>query len=152
MATEAQTTRYAIRKLVLRKESIGLSAFILSRVEVVEGSHKKPLFMQNKPKFQKARMNANTVVTKDYDNWTLGERGKNKANTNPKQTQTNPKQAQNEPKTNPISKARTALLASAAAKFTSKKDFSNYFLDMVAQICYFYAQFFNRLLFIFGTS
>ncbi len=50
MATEAQTTKYAIRKLVLRMESIGLSAFILSRVEVVEGSHKNHLLCKTNPK------------------------------------------------------------------------------------------------------
>ncbi len=48
------------------------------------------IIMQNEPKFKKARMNASTVLTKDYDNWTLGERGKNKPNTNPIQTQTKP--------------------------------------------------------------
>jgi len=95
MATESQTTKYAIRKLVL-------SAFILSRVEVVEGSHKKPLIMQNKPNFQKAQMNASTVLTKDYDNWTLGERGKNKPNTNPIQTQYKANSNPIKPKTNPI--------------------------------------------------
>jgi len=51
-------------------------------------------FMQNKPNFQKAQMNASTVVTKDYDNWTLGERGKNKPKTNPIQTQYKAKQSQ----------------------------------------------------------
>ncbi len=50
----------------------------------------KPLIMQNEPKFPKAQMNASTVLTKDYDNWTLGERGKNEPKTNPKRTQTNP--------------------------------------------------------------
>jgi len=35
-------------------------------------------------------MNVNNVLTKDYENKTLGERGKNKPNSNPKQTQTNP--------------------------------------------------------------
>jgi len=58
--------------------------------------------MQNEPKFQKAQMNASSVLTKNYDNWTLGERGKNE----PKRTQYKPKMNQNEPKrtqTNPIS-------------------------------------------------
>jgi len=43
--------------------------------------------MQNKPNFQKAKMNVSAVYTKDYENksnWTLGE---NKPNSNPKQTQ-----------------------------------------------------------------
>jgi len=41
------------------------------------------LFMQNKPNFQKAQMNANVFITKDYENksnWTLGQ---NKPNSNP---------------------------------------------------------------------
>ena len=50
----------------------------------------KPLIMQNEPKFKKAQMNASTVLTNDYDNWTLGERGKNEPKTNPKRTQTKP--------------------------------------------------------------
>ena len=50
----------------------------------------KPLIMQNEPKFQKARMNVTFDKTKDYDNWTLGERGKNEPKTNPKRTQTKP--------------------------------------------------------------
>jgi len=58
----------------------------------------KPLIMQNKPNSQKAQMNASIVLTKDYDNWTLGERGKNKANTNPIQSQSNPIQSQYKPK------------------------------------------------------
>jgi len=57
--------------------------------------------MQNKPNFQKAQMNTSTVLTKDYDNWTLGERGKNKPKTNPKRTQSNPIQTQYEPNTKP---------------------------------------------------
>ena len=39
--------------------------------------------MQNKPNFQKAQMNANVFITKDYENisdWTLGQ---NKPNSNP---------------------------------------------------------------------
>jgi len=46
--------------------------------------------MQNKPNFGKAHMNVNKVLTKDYENKTLGQRGKNKPNTNPIQTQTKP--------------------------------------------------------------
>jgi len=53
--------------------------------------------MQNKPKLQRSQMNVNKVLTKDYEKKTLGERGKNKPKTNPKQTQTNPNKA----KTNP---------------------------------------------------
>jgi len=39
--------------------------------------------MQNKPKVRKSQMNVNDDIKKDYENETLGERGKNK----PKQTQ-----------------------------------------------------------------
>ena len=38
-------------------------------------------------------MNVNKLLTKDYEKTTLGERGKNKPKTNPKQTQTNPNKA-----------------------------------------------------------
>ena len=61
-------------------------------------------FMQNKPNFQKVKLNVNKVLTEDYGKRTLGQRGKNKPNskpikanfpaprgeTNPIQTQTNP--------------------------------------------------------------
>jgi len=52
-------------------------------------------FLTNKPNFPKSQMNVKAYKTKKYDNWTLGECGKNKANTNPIQTQY-------EPKSNPI--------------------------------------------------
>ncbi len=62
-------------------------------------------FMQNKANFRKSQMNVNKVLTKDYEKKTLGERGKNKANTNPIQTQykanSNPIQSQNKPNTKP---------------------------------------------------
>jgi hypothetical protein len=41
------------------------------------------LFMQNKANFPDAQMNVNKVFTRDYENKTLGERGKNKANSKP---------------------------------------------------------------------
>ncbi|HIJ51767.1 MAG TPA: hypothetical protein HPP66_01275, partial [Planctomycetes bacterium] len=70
-------------------------------------------FMQNKPNFQKDQMNVSRVSTKDYEDKTLGKRGKNKPNPNPIQTQSNPikankmpKQTQFKPKTNPISEAK----------------------------------------------
>ena len=55
-------------------------------------------FMQNKAKFRKSQMNVNKVLTKDYEKRTLGERGKNKPNSNPIQTQSKPKQTQYKPK------------------------------------------------------
>jgi len=39
--------------------------------------------MQNKPNLGKAKMNVNKVITTYYENKTLGERGKNKPNSNP---------------------------------------------------------------------
>ena len=56
-------------------------------------------------------MNVNTDITVDYEKRTLGERGKNKPNSNPIQTQSNPikankmpKQTQYKPNTKPNSK------------------------------------------------
>ena len=40
-------------------------------------------FMQNKANLPDDQMNVNKVLTRDYENETLSERGKNKANTNP---------------------------------------------------------------------
>ncbi len=39
--------------------------------------------MQNKANLPDAQMNVNSVITKDYEKRTLGERGKNKPKTNP---------------------------------------------------------------------
>ena len=39
--------------------------------------------MQNKPNFQKAKMNVNIYYTKVYNNETAFRRGKNKPNSNP---------------------------------------------------------------------
>ncbi len=60
--------------------------------------------MQNKANFRKSQMYVNDFITNDYDNWTLGQRGKTKpiqsqlkpikANKMPKQTQFKPKQSQ----------------------------------------------------------
>jgi hypothetical protein len=54
--------------------------------------------MQNKPNFRKSQMNVNTVIAKEYEKRTLGERGKNKPNSNPikanKNAKTNPIQTQ----------------------------------------------------------
>ena len=51
------------------------------------------LFMQNKAKFQKVKLNVNKVLTKDYDQMDTWSIRKNEPKTNP-----------NEPKTNPNSK------------------------------------------------
>jgi hypothetical protein len=78
--------------------------------------------MQNKPNFQKAQMNVNSFITKDYEKRTLGKRGKNKPNSKPiserpKMNVTSFKTMnyeqrtmndanKNKPKTNPISKPK----------------------------------------------
>ncbi len=67
----------------------------------VESALQISSFLTNKPNFQKAQMNVNNVLTVDYENKTLGERGKNKPNSNPKQSQSNPIKCQNKPNTNP---------------------------------------------------
>ena len=51
------------------------------------------LFMKNKLKSQKPQVNVTNLLTSNYENWTLGERGKNK----PKQTQTQNHQNQDNP-------------------------------------------------------
>jgi hypothetical protein len=51
------------------------------------------LFMQNKPNLLKSQMNANKVLTRNYENVHLADTPK----TNPKQTQSNPIQTQNKP-------------------------------------------------------
>ena len=48
---------------------------------------KNNLFMENKANFQKVKLNVNEVLTKDYENKTLGEHGKNEPKTNPIRTQ-----------------------------------------------------------------
>ena len=72
--------------------------------------------MQNKPNFLKSQMNVNKVLTRDYEKKTLGERGKNKPNTNPIQTQYKANQSQYDAKTNPIkpnSQSLTAFMVAA---------------------------------------
>jgi len=46
-------------------------------------SDKLHQIMQNKPNLRKSKMNVNDDTTKDYENETLGQRGKNKPNSNP---------------------------------------------------------------------
>ena len=49
----------------------------------IESSLQIKLFMQNKAKFRKVKLNVNKVLTKDYEKKTLGERGKKQSQTNP---------------------------------------------------------------------
>ena len=86
------------------------STFVESALQIAH-------FMQNKPNFQKAQMNVNNVLTVDYENKTLGERGKNKPNSKPKQTQSNPikankmpKQTQYKPKQSQFQRQKNAAL------------------------------------------
>ena len=51
------------------------------------------LFMQNKAKFRKVKLNVNKVLTKDYEQMDTWSIGKNE----PKRTQNEPKRTQNEP-------------------------------------------------------
>ena len=61
------------------------------------------LIMQNKANFPNTQMNANILLTKDYENKTLGGSGKNKANTKPTCRGVAPGEAGS----NPISHQRT---------------------------------------------
>ncbi len=89
MNNEQRDTLHASRDtLHASRDTLHASHFTLHEMRA-----QKLLFMQNEPKFKKARTNISTVLTKDYDNWTLGERGKNEPKTNPnkaKRTQTKP--------------------------------------------------------------
>jgi hypothetical protein len=73
-------------------------------------------------------MNVNMVLTKDYEDETLGERGKNKPTTNPIQTQSNPikankmpKQTQYKANTNPIKANTNPIKANKMPKQTQYK-------------------------------
>jgi len=53
------------------------------RFTVVVSALQINLFMQNEPNFRKSQMNVSPVITRDYENKTLGEHGKNEPKTNP---------------------------------------------------------------------
>jgi hypothetical protein len=55
--------------------------------------------MQNKANFRKVKLNVTEVITKDYEKKNTWWSGKNKPNSNPKQTQFKPNQSQNKPNT-----------------------------------------------------
>ena len=55
-------------------------------------------FCSNKANFRKSQMNVNNVLTNAYEKRILGEHGKNKANSNPIQSQSNPIKANIKPK------------------------------------------------------
>ncbi len=64
---------------------------ILAPLHLSRVLYKSTLFMQNKPNFQNAQMNVNTVLTKHYEKTGLSDKGK-----------TNPIQTQFKANTNPI--------------------------------------------------
>jgi len=104
MATKAQN--YALITCALCTYALYNHRVIIT---FVESALQISSFMQNKPNFRNAQMNISDNITREYENKTLGERGKNKPNTKPIQTQSNPikankmpKQTQNKPNTNPI--------------------------------------------------
>jgi len=72
-------------------------------------------FMQNKPNFRKAQMNVTKALTRDYEKKTLGQRGKNKPNTKPIQTQSNPIKANKMPKQTQYKPKQTQFAVSLPA-------------------------------------
>ncbi len=50
--------------------------------------------MQNKPNFRKAKMNASSAITMNYEQLTMNYANKNKPNSKPIKPNTNPKQTQ----------------------------------------------------------
>jgi len=63
-------------------------------------------FLTNKPNFRKSQMNVNKVLTTDYDKIDTWSSGKNKANSNPIQTQNKPNTKPIQSQTNPITIAK----------------------------------------------
>ena len=88
-------------------------------------------FMQNKPNFQKAQMNVSRVSTKDYAKWTLGQRGKNKPNSKPIQTQSNPIKANKMPKQTQFKPKQTQFVVSLSNLFQTKSTLCEFFLFLI---------------------
>jgi len=84
------------------------------------------LFIQNKPNFRKSQINVNKVLSKDYENGTLGERPKTNPN-KPNQTQfkANSQNAKNERKLFFKKKLRRILARMAPQKQTQFKAKTN---------------------------
>ena len=76
----------------------------------VEGSLQISPFLTNKANSRKSQMNVSGLLTRDYGKMDTWSSGKNKAKTNPIQTQfkpnSNPIQTQFKPNTKPISRAK----------------------------------------------
>jgi len=69
--------------------------------------------MQNKPNLLNVQMNVSYAYTEDYENKCLREHPKNKANSNPIQSQSKPIRSQSKPKqtqSKPISIPKTPLI------------------------------------------
>ena len=83
-------------------------------------------FMQNEPNFRKSQMNVTTYITKNCEDMTLGQRGKNEPKTNPikaNQTQLKPIKCQNKPNTKPIKpnfKGKRMMIAAINRRFGSR--------------------------------
>jgi hypothetical protein len=92
--------RYLRRNLWLIKDLRACKAFDNCRETFTDvmSALQNHLFMQNKAKFQKVKLNVNEVLTKDYDKMDTWSIRKNKAKTNPIQSQTNPIKANKSPK------------------------------------------------------
>ena len=95
MVAEAQI--YAIACTIGGTSAIGTCAIgIITILNILVALHlsrvlyKSTLFLQNKPNLLNAEMNVSYDYRKDYENKRLREHPKNKANSNPIQTQTNP--------------------------------------------------------------
>ena len=67
-------------------------------ITYVESALQITPIMQNKANFQESQIKVTKVISRDYENKTLGKRGKNKPNSNPIQTQSNPIKANKMPK------------------------------------------------------
>jgi hypothetical protein len=69
---------------------------------LVERTLQIHLFMQNKPNFRKSQMNLTDLLTREYEKKDTWWSGKNKANSNPIQSQFKPNTKPIQSQTNPI--------------------------------------------------
>ncbi len=69
-------------------------ALCLAPSTTVERALQIHLFLTNKANFQKSQMNVSNLSIREYEQIDTWSRGKNKANSNPKQTQYKAKQTQ----------------------------------------------------------
>ena len=76
---------------------------------------KNNLFMQNKAKFRKVKLNVNKVLTRNYDQLDTWSSGTKQSQTNPKQTQTKPIKANKMPKQTQFKPNQTQSPAGSSA-------------------------------------